>query len=79
MQASFARMLKFNKEFFDSKEVYRKQQAWYLQHKPTNGLFCPSNMIFEFSPIIKQVINSLIIICNTPKVQKCHEAIKTLF
>lgn len=52
MEASFARMIKFNKEFADSKEIYRCQQAWHLKHKPNNGLFCPSNTVSDFAPTI---------------------------
>lgn len=51
MQAAYQKMLDFNKHFKDTKRIYQAMQGVYLDHKFTDGIFCPSTEIYTLAPI----------------------------
>ena len=57
----FEKLQTFNKANPETKEVYRKMQAWQILHKPENGLFCPSAQLYSMSLQLMQAMASGII------------------
>lgn len=41
MHPAFQKMLDFNRQHQESKDVYRKMQLWHLKNNNGNGVFCP--------------------------------------
>ena len=46
----FEQMQAFNREFSDSKAIYRQMQLWQLKNTPDNGVFFPSGNLYHVSP-----------------------------
>lgn len=49
---SFDKMMAFNRQHPEAKEVYRKMQAWHLKNTPDDGVFCPSQQLYGMSPSV---------------------------
>lgn len=45
----FEQMHAFNREFSDSRDIYRQMQLWQLKNTPDDGVFCPSHQLFALS------------------------------
>lgn len=46
---AYQKMLDFNRQHIDSKEIYKKMQLWHLKNNNGNGVFCPTDMLVGFS------------------------------
>ena len=46
----FNQMQAFNREFDDTKSIYRQMQLWQLKNTPDNGVFYPSGNLYHVSP-----------------------------
>ena len=49
MIPAYKRMIEFNKNHKDAKDVYKKMQQWYLDHGKDDGVFCPSMDTYPMS------------------------------
>lgn len=52
MMFSFDRLVAFNRQYAETKDVYRQMQLWQLKNKPENGVFCPSAQLYGMSPTL---------------------------
>ncbi|MCG6816983.1 AcrVA2 family anti-CRISPR protein [Moraxella catarrhalis] len=53
---SFDKLVAFNREYKEAKDVYRKMQIWQLKNTPDNGVFCPSNQLYGMSPSVASAL-----------------------
>ena len=54
----FEKYQSFIKQFPESKDVFKKMQAWHIANKPNHGIFVPSGELYTLSPSLAQLLSS---------------------